>query len=175
MTLTLMLKKTPEPSVSSMSKEQCRRLLRRVWAFGTKAPARLYLGSVRPSRPSTGNLHTPTRCAPLLRLLGRSQQHSLGIFQASQALSRDFGRSQAPAKAISQEKTPLRYLGQFLSPPNRSRSPVGSRQSKQHDLRMDSDKCFLAQPHRMSFHRYQELGLHEHILSVTHRTLQSYQ
>lgn len=118
MTLVSMLKKTPEPSISSMPKEQRGRLLRRVWASGTEASARLHVGSLRPSPPTTGHLYTSQRCASLLRLLGRLQECSLGILPASQALSGDLGRPQALAKAIPQEKTHLRYLRQLLTPPN---------------------------------------------------------
>jgi hypothetical protein len=118
MILALTLKKTPEPFVSSMSKEQRGRLLRRVRASGTEASSRLHMGSLGPPTPTAGHLYTSKRCASLLRLLGRLQECSLGILPASQALSGDLGRPEALAAAIPQEKTHLRYFRQLLTPPN---------------------------------------------------------
>jgi len=147
MILALMLKKTPDPFISSMSKEQRGRLLRRVWAPGIETSPWLYVGSLGPPASTAGHLYTPKRCASLLRLLGRLQECSLGILPASQALSRDLGRPKAPAKEIPTQKTHLRHLRQLLTPPNSKCPPVGSKQSNQHDTRLDTNERFLAQPH----------------------------
>lgn len=105
----LMLKKTPDPFVPPVSQEQCRRLLRRVWAFGATTTPWIHLGPFGTSTPAPCNLYTSKRRTSLLRLLGRSSESRLGILQTAEAITGDSGCPESAAETISTQKTNLSH------------------------------------------------------------------